>query len=191
MDRGPNRARADGIRIRLGARRAPCYRSVVSRLCELNAKVDAFFGRVQSRHGSDMQCDTGCSDCCHVQLSITGVEAAAIRDLVATWPVERRRAIAVSREPSACAALDRDGRCTIYAARPLVCRSHGAPIRMLERSLPVVQSCFRNFARTEPDSDCVLDQATLSALVLAVDRDAGGDGSRIELASLIAELATG
>ena len=39
-----------------------------------------------------------------------------------------------------------------------------------ERSLPVVHSCFRNFTHTTPDDDCVVDQATLSTLVLAVDR---------------------
>lgn len=88
-----------------------------------------------------------------------------------------------------CAALDTAGRCKIYAARPLVCRSHGAPIRMREGSLPVVQACHRNFTHTEPDADCIVDQTTLSALVLAVDRAAGGDGTRVELASLVAELA--
>ena len=137
-----------------------------------------------------MRCGSGCSDCCHVRLSITGVEAAAIRELVATWSSEQRRALERG-SPGACAALDPDGRCTIYAARPLVCRSHGAPIRMLERSLPVVQSCFRNFTETAPDVDCILDQATLSALVLAVDRDAGGGGTRVDLANLVAELAAG
>ena len=164
----------------------------MSRLDELTAKVEAFFARVEARHGGDMQCRTGCSDCCRVRLSVTSVEAAAIRAEVAAWPEARRRALA---EPAAgddaggCAALDAAGRCRIYAARPLVCRSHGAPIRLREDSLPVVRSCHRNFTRTTPDPDCVLDQTTLSALVLAVDREAGGDGGRHDLAALLAGLA--
>jgi uncharacterized protein len=170
--------------------RVTCYPSAVSRLGELTAKVDAFFARVQGRHGADMQCGSGCSDCCHVRLSITEVEAAAIRELVASWPADQRRALAEPGSPEHCAALDPAGRCRIYAARPLVCRSHGAPIRMRVDSLPVVQSCFRNFTRTEPDPDCILDQTTLSAMVLAVDRDAGNSGDRVELARLVAELAS-
>jgi hypothetical protein len=67
----------------------------------------------------------------------------------------------------------------------VVCRSHGAPIRMRQGSLPVVQSCFKNFTQVTPDADCVVDQETLSALVLAVDRAEGGDGSRIDLATVI------
>lgn len=48
-----------------------------------------------------------------------------------------------------------------------------------------IESCFRNFGTITPDPDCVLDQTTLSALTLAVDRDGGGDGSRIDLADVI------
>ena len=160
----------------------------MSRYRELAGKVDAFFARVAARHGGDMQCGTGCSDCCHVRLTVTRVEARAIEAELAAWPAERRAALArAAAEAPAdrCAALDPAGRCAIYAARPIVCRSHGAPIRMRAGSLPVVHSCSRNFTRTEPDADCVLDQETLSALVLAVDRDDGGDGGRVDLAKLL------
>ena len=162
----------------------------MSRYAELTAKVDAFFTRVSARHGEDMQCGTGCSDCCHVRLTITGVEARALRDEIASWPQHRRDELhanaAASRDR--CAALDPGGRCLVYAARPIVCRSHGAPIRMRKGSLPVIESCFRNFTHTEPAPDCVIDQETLSALVLAVDRDDGGDGSRVDLAELLGSL---
>lgn len=166
----------------------------MTRLEELAAKVDAFFARVAARHGADMQCSTGCSDCCHVRLTVTAAEAAAIRARVAAWPAEQRHNLANQGPSDRCAALDAAGRCRIYAARPLVCRSHGVPIR-LRGALPVVQACHRNFTRTAPDPDCVLDQATLSATLYAVDAaDAAaagaGPGRRIELAALLADLAT-
>lgn len=153
----------------------------------MHAKVDAFFVRVEARHGEDMQCATGCSDCCHARLTVTGVEATAIRAELATWDGARRSALAANAAAQAadrCAALDPGGRCLIYAARPLVCRSHGAPVRLTAGSLPVMPSCGKNFLHVTPDPDCVLDQGTLSTLVLAVDRMEGGDGSRIDLASL-------
>jgi hypothetical protein len=55
------------------------------------------------------------------------------------------------------------------------------------RGLPVVSNCFRNEA-VVPDADCVIDQATLSAMVLAVDRDAGGDGGREALSDVLGRL---
>jgi Fe-S-cluster containining protein len=143
----------------------------------LTAKIDGFFARVEDRHGADMQCRTGCSDCCHTRLSITRVEADAIRAL--------GRRVTINPDASLCAALDQHGRCQIYEARPVVCRSHGVPIRMREGSLPVIRSCHRNFTQTQADPDCVLDQETLSALVLAVN---GGDQTRIDLATLLGEV---
>jgi Fe-S-cluster containining protein len=202
----------------------------VSRLGELTRKVDAFFARVADRHGEAMQCTTGCSDCCHVRLTITGVEALTIRDHVAGWPIDRRRDLAaigpsdrpsviagrgagaaggagdlprqagdLPRELDRCAALDPAGRCKIYEARPLVCRSHGVPVRLQQGALPVVQACHRNFTHTTPDPDCILDQATLSAMLYAIDAAearggaSGGrahePGDRVELAGLLADLA--
>ena len=161
----------------------------MSRYRELTAKVDAFFSRTSERHGSDMLCGSGCADCCHTRLTVTRVEADAIRAHVAALPAPERHALVARASGPAddrCAALADDDRCAIYAARPIVCRSHGAPIRMREGSLPVVRSCFRNFTHITPDSDCILDQSTLSTLLLAVDREAGGNGERIDLAGLLA-----
>ena len=155
----------------------------MSRLAELTAKIDGFFARALARHGDDMQCETGCSDCCHVRLSITHVEAGAIRAFATG------RTLALNPDPTRCAALDEAGRCQIYEARPVVCRSHGVPIRMREGSLPVIRNCFRNFTQSEPAADCVLDQETLSTLVLAVDVAAGHEGHRIDLATVLGEFA--
>lgn len=171
---------------------------MVSRLGELTHKVDAFFARVEARHGADMQCQTGCSDCCHVRLTITRAEAAAIRADVAAWPVARRAALAHTgaERPThdRCAALDAAGRCKIYEARPLVCRSHGVPIRLRRGALPVVEACHHNFRRTTPEADCVLDQTTLSATLFAIDAadrapDTDPGPARVELAGLLADLA--
>lgn len=162
---------------------------------DLARKVDAFFERVAARHTADMQCSSGCSDCCHVRLTVTGIEAAALRAHVAALTATDCAALAanIAAAPAdRCVALDANGRCLVYAARPIVCRSHGVPIRMTEQSLPVVESCHRNFTARGPaaaDPDCILDQTTLSALVLAADRQARGDGTRIDLAKLLASAA--
>ena len=169
----------------------------MSRYPELAAKVDAFFTRVQQRHAADMQCGSGCHHCCYVRLTITQVEADAIRAEVAGWTAERKAELAANATASSaaayerCAALSPQGRCLVYAARPFICRSHGAPIRMrTERSLPVVVSCSANFTERGPaaaDPDCVLDQTTLSAMVNVLDREAGYDGERIDLAAVLAD----
>jgi hypothetical protein len=164
----------------------------VSKLHDVASKVDDFFARVQARYGHDMQCTSGCSDCCVVRLTITTVEAREIHDFVADLSPTSRVGLAanVAASTTACAALDPAGRCLIYDARPIVCRSHGVPVRMRNPgALPVVEACHRNFTEHGPaaaDPSCILDQTTLSALVLAADRESGNDGSRIDLAKLLA-----
>ena len=158
----------------------------------LVAKVDAFVARVEARHAADLRCGPGCATCCHARLTVTGVEAAAIRAWLAAQPVAARAAIAAAAAtaaPDRCAALDADDRCRIYAVRPLVCRSHGVPIRLRQGSLPVVTSCALNFAARGPaaaDADCILDQELVSTTLGVIDRAAGGDpAARVDLAALL------
>lgn len=142
------------------------------------AKVDAFFARVEGRYASAMECGAGCDDCCHVQLSLVGVEADAVRAHIAALSGdvrERLHARAEAPIEDRCVALESDGRCAIYEARPLVCRSHGVPVRVRDaRRLPMVDACPRNFREGGPgavDADCVLDQETLSTMLHAVDAE--------------------
>jgi len=169
---------------------------------ELWRKIDAFFERVRGRYPSALACRAGCDDCCKRRLSVTGVEADAIVEGLAAMGEagERLAERARGSDGSVCAALGPDGRCGIYAVRPLVCRSHGLPIRFTperavggRRGLPVIDACEKNFqthSLPSLDADCVLDQETLSVLLAAVDAanaDALGRprGVRFELAELV------
>jgi hypothetical protein len=189
--------------------------SPLARYRELTAKVDAFFERAMRRHADEMQCGSGCHDCCHTRFSVTGVEAQAIREGLSALEGEARARIserARAANPARCPALEDNGRCAIYAVRPLVCRSHGLPIRMPSpRGLPVIVTCFRNFCDRDRDRDgddagsreegapkrgperaspdCVLDQTTLSVLLHAVDAEHAkktgrAAGERVEMEAL-------
>jgi Fe-S-cluster containining protein len=159
---------------------------------QLTDKVDAFFARVAARHPDDLRCAAGCDLCCRTRLTVTAVEADAIAAHVRALPPAERGELAGlaarPHDPAAprCAALDDAGRCRIYAARPIVCRSHGVPVRIGD----TIDACRLNFTARGPtaaDPDCVLDQTTLSATLLAVDRAHGG-GPRRELAELLVEV---
>lgn len=130
-------------------------------------------------------------------MTVTPVEAEEIRDAVADLPPDvRQRARERARldAPDRCAALEADGRCAIYQARPLVCRSHGLPVRMVSpRGLPVVDACVLNFTERGPaeaDADCILDQANLSLTLGAIARahaaETGDDaGERFAISDLV------
>jgi uncharacterized protein len=169
------------------------------RLHELFAKVDAFFAGASARHGEKMACRTGCSDCCRRRFSVTSIEADAIREALAALPEADRAALAErarAGDPGVCPALDGEGRCAVYAARPLICRTHGLPIRFApasERALPVIDACPKNFVGEDlraVDASSVLDQTTLSTVLAALDMahaDAAGNprGQRVAIAAVL------
>jgi hypothetical protein len=152
--------------------------SARAHLDALFAKADAFFERVDAMYPTELACRSGCHDCCAPGLTVTAVEAAAIRAWLEAHPARADRA----ERPDRCAALGADGRCTIYPVRPLVCRTHGVPIKLSpepgRRSLPVLDVCSKNFkghSLEALDVRAVLDQRTLSTILAAIDAASGAE----------------
>jgi hypothetical protein len=119
---------------------------------QLARRVDAFFDAAQQRQPGSFACRAGCTACCQQDLSVMFVEAVAIAEALAQLPAAQREAIAAdaARSGPPCAFLGEDGLCRVYDARPLVCRSHGLPIR--QRSLAPARA-------PTPDRASVPDQA--------------------------------
>ena len=105
---------------------------MIARYRELVAKVDAAFNAIQAQHTHAMKCGRGCAACCKPKLTVCAVERAAIRDYLVAQPdtaaAVSANAAADPHRGKACAMLDSSGSCLIYPVRPLVCRSHGAPL---------------------------------------------------------------
>lgn len=96
-------------------------------LNELYREVDAQAGVLAQVHESRLVCRRGCCMCCVDDLTVFEVEAANIRARHSEL-LKSRPAHAVG----ACAFLDEDGACRIYADRPYVCRTQGLPLRWLD-----------------------------------------------------------
>jgi hypothetical protein len=92
----------------------------------IHAEVDASASALAARHAGRLRCGRGCSACCVDALTVFEVEAERIRrahpDLLESG---------APHPPGACAFLDGDGACRVYADRPYVCRTQGLPLRWL------------------------------------------------------------
>lgn len=192
------------------AERARALAAPRAHLAALYEKLEAFFTAARARHGAALTCKAGCSSCCERRFSVTTIEAEVIREglaaLASASPARRgelaRRASDVTA--SACPALDPDGRCAIYEARPAICRTHGLPIRFGSagarehdgeaRRLPIIDACPKNFVGQDLaaiDPSAVLDQEKLSLVLGAIDlafAAAAGlpRGERIAITALLA-----
>ena len=98
----------------------------------LDEKVSAFY----QKYGEHMQCKRGCSACCENALfRIRLVEAQAIWEAYQNAPIGTQTAIlnniAAPKEghENDCPILI-DGACSLYQARPALCRAYGSLIRL-------------------------------------------------------------
>ncbi len=99
----------------------------IAAVAALHAEVDAKARDLGDQHRARLRCARGCSACCVDDLTVFEVEAERIR---AAHPELLARESPGPR--GACAFLDAEGACRIYAERPYVCRTQGLPLRWLE-----------------------------------------------------------
>ena len=100
---------------------------------DLLADLDQLSAHMNSLHAKQLNCRAGCSDCCHQHLGVFEVEAEAMRQALAALPTDTQKVLrqqakdVLSGTRTACPLL-REDRCSLYAARPVICRSHGYPL---------------------------------------------------------------
>lgn len=126
-------------------------------LLNLHTKVDQFFSKVADKFPEEMVCRKGCSGCCRQSLSLTGVEMARVVAAVLRLAPEAQARLRTRLKSGAmddlgqvaddfCPLLE-DDLCVVYADRPLICRSHGVPIRVVDDRGSIVRDvCPLNFA---------------------------------------------
>jgi Fe-S-cluster containining protein len=133
--------------------------------------VDREFRREADMFSDRIHCGRGCSMCCSQMFSISSIEAAYISKSVKSMPAEERERLrAAARDYVArariigahdgqdeteqsvtprpglrlpCPALQGDA-CSIYEARPLICRKWGIPVFNPAKPLEL-QACELNF----------------------------------------------
>lgn len=154
----------------------------------LHERVDAFFRDAHDARPSAFACREGCTMCCRVDLSVFPVEAARVREAFrALDPAVRQAAAQRAAAGRHCAMLDDAGRCIVYDARPVICRSHGLAVLVDGRLDP----CPLNYRDGPPDRRHVLDLDRLNGALVALDLAAGGRGERVRLADLAGDQAPG
>ena len=126
----------------------------LAELAKLHAAVDAEVAELSELHAERLQCGRGCAGCCVDDLSVFALEAERIR-------VEAGELLRSGQPhpPGACAFLDAEGACRVYAARPYVCRTQGLPLRWLEERQAQVVELRDICPLNEPE-----DQLPLEAL---------------------------
>lgn len=163
---------------------------------QLRSLADDISESLTAIHGENIVCRKGCCGCC-VNLSVFPVEFNSILDELRSDGVEK-----LEFDESASCGFLKDGLCSIYKYRPLICRTHGLPIAFLddEADPPAysVSFCDENFTSADPedmafgpdntlnidDLNSSLYSANLAYIEAAAD-DSLNPSTRIELKELV------
>ena len=123
---------------------------------ELLMALDVHAERVVEAHSEELHCRVGCTACCRQDLSVSRIEATYLLGWLVRHGVPEHDGTrtGVDAHPlfeelsgdRPCVFLGAGGGCGIYAARPIICRSHGLPLRLRDGS---VDTCPLNFPRRQ------------------------------------------
>lgn len=139
---------------------------------QMVARVDALCRGIRDMLSARITCSEGCSSCC-TAITLFPVEAAALNAALETLPADQqdaiRRHVAEHTGGERCPLLEHH-RCLIYAARPIICRTHGLPIVYSEGSQRITDCCPLNTIEGESVSGLsVIDLDRLNTLLVAVN----------------------
>lgn len=137
------------------------YRSLLDR-------VDQLCGKILAQFQEQITCRAGCSGCCR-HLTLFPVETASLVMAVEKLPDEVKTILSGRihwPEDGSCPLLLADC-CTVYSARPVICRTHGLPLLTEVDGEKAVDCCPENFttAASLPGSAVINLEALNSALV--------------------------
>jgi hypothetical protein len=91
---------------------------------QLLNKIDRFSVALRHKYPQSFACQPGCARCCVPSIRVWRVEHDRIGAFLKDHPLQNDHR---GREDR-CQFLDGDSRCSIYDARPIVCRLWGLPI---------------------------------------------------------------
>ncbi|HEY3307858.1 MAG TPA: YkgJ family cysteine cluster protein [Desulfuromonadaceae bacterium] len=139
---------------------------------QLVERVDSLCNGITNALVEEITCRDGCSACC-TSITVFPVEAAALRTALDSLPDEEsifvRNFIKEHAAGERCPLLY-NHRCLLYAARPIICRTHGFPIQYTENDQQQVDCCPLNLEQCESlPGSVVIDLDRLNSVLVAVN----------------------
>ena len=140
---------------------------------ELVERADELCRRITAEFGAHIACRAGCDGCCR-HLSLFPVEGVALAVALGELPAAEADCIrdhALSSSPDGPCPLLVDNCCLLYAARPLICRTHGLPLlTTADNGTRSIDFCPANFQSIESlPGTAVIDADRLATALAAVN----------------------
>lgn len=135
---------------------------------KLIEKIDQYEAKLLGKYSTDITCSMGCDSCCILE-SVFPVEAYVIYKSLRSGAVIPDD---FSKNTTGRCVFLKDGSCSIYDVRPVICRTHGYPVFVEGR----VDFCPENFQeRSSIDSEYILDLENLNKALASINMIFSGE----------------
>lgn len=138
---------------------------------QLLEQVDQWTGEMVARYKPYLACRKGCDLCCQRKFTVSAVEAYNIARAFRQLDAPAQQAVRAAK--TSCAFLV-DGACSVYAARPVICRTFGLPtLNRNEKEEGEISWCELNFTEVPDDftlaADGIIDIDTVNVKLSGVN----------------------
>ncbi|OQY27919.1 MAG: hypothetical protein B6244_09220 [Candidatus Cloacimonetes bacterium 4572_55] len=114
-------------------------------------RLEPIIKRLTERHSYHLTCFPGCSYCCHNVIGVWPVEAFFLQHHIRQATEDHLSLIKKNLRTSTYCPLLIDDKCSLYAYRPVICRTHGLPLlHEFEEDDPAIDYCEFNFVEVTP-----------------------------------------
>lgn len=132
------------------------YRSLIE-------KLDAHESKLLQKYGGNISCIKGCDACCILE-SVFPVDAFMIYNAFSSGSISHE-SLPPAEAPGKCVFL-REGICSVFSARPVICRTHGYPVFVDGKA----DFCPENFSGLSSiDSEYILDLENLNRALASIN----------------------
>lgn len=139
---------------------------------QLLDQVDKWTGEMVSRYKSHLACRKGCDLCCQRKFTVSAVEAYNIG--LAFRQLDARTQQEIRKKKDSCTFLV-NGACSVYASRPMMCRTFGLPsLHRNENQEGEISWCNLNFTNVLENfsfaADGIIDVDTLDTKLAGINK---------------------
>ncbi|MDJ0764915.1 MAG: YkgJ family cysteine cluster protein [Myxococcota bacterium] len=136
---------------------------------KLRSRIDRLVQSIRARYSEQILCQPTCIDCCQAGLTLVLVEAVAIGSAHGVEP--ERIHLQAGQSPrfseGRCSLLDEKSLCAVYNDRPLICRTHGLPLKYSDSN--EIRVCEKNFIYQTPHRSAMLNVDNMETALFAVN----------------------
>ena len=143
----------------------------------LLVKIEDLVQRQEETYQEDIRCQLGCDSCCRPPDTVFIPEAEIMKEAIRGLSFEQKdrihkRFTAYSNQEDEMCPLLENGGCSIYEARPVICRTHGYAgwLRGEEGEDGEISWCPLNFTEQKPTKDLAFDIERLNVMLSLIAR---------------------